>query len=84
MLAECVAAVASQIQGAAPWRRVPERGSDAGPELQRELSVWCEAHLARYKCPRSIDFERELPRLDNGKLYKHKLRDRYWVEAGAS
>jgi acyl-CoA synthetase (AMP-forming)/AMP-acid ligase II len=62
----------------------PVDWSDAGPELQRELSTWCEAHLARYKCPRSIDFERELPRLDNGKLYKRKLRDRYWVEVGAS
>ena len=35
-------------------------------------------HLARQKCPRSIDFEGELPRLPTGKLYKRVLRDRYW------
>jgi long-chain acyl-CoA synthetase len=33
---------------------------------------------ARQKCPRSVDFEAELPRLPTGKLYKRVLRDRYW------
>jgi long-chain acyl-CoA synthetase len=51
----------------------------AGPDVQAELLQYCRAHLAPYKCPRSIDFERELPRLDTGKLYKRLLRDRYWV-----
>ena len=37
-----------------------------------------QAHLSRQKCPRSIDFEAELPRLPTGKLYKRVLRDRYW------
>jgi hypothetical protein len=36
------------------------------------------AHLARQKCPRSIGFEAELPRLSIGKLYKRLLRDGYW------
>ena len=43
-----------------------------------ELMAFCAAHLARQKCPRSIDFEAELPRLPTGKLYKRLLRDRYW------
>ena len=30
------------------------------------------------KCPRSIDFIDQLPRLPTGKLYKRILRDRYW------
>ena len=34
--------------------------------------------LAAYKCPRSIDFNEELPRLPTGKLYKRLLKDRYW------
>jgi acyl-coenzyme A synthetase/AMP-(fatty) acid ligase len=50
----------------------------AGPELAAELIEYCRANLAHYKCPRSIDFERELPRLDTGKLYKRPLRERYW------
>jgi len=52
--------------------------SDAGPELARELIDFCQAQLARYKCPRSIDFEAELPRHPTGKLYKRLLKDRYW------
>jgi len=34
--------------------------------------------LARYKVPRRIEFERDLPREDTGKIYKRKLRDAYW------
>jgi long-chain acyl-CoA synthetase len=51
-----------------------------GPELERELIAFCEAHLSRQKCPRSIDFDEQLPRLPTGKLYKKQLRDRYWGE----
>jgi acyl-CoA synthetase (AMP-forming)/AMP-acid ligase II len=52
--------------------------SDAGPELERELIAFCQTQLAKLKCPRSIDFEAELPRHPTGKLYKRLLRDRYW------
>jgi len=55
----------------------PARWSDAGPELAAELQEFCRNRLAGFKCPRSIDFERELPRLETGKLYKASLRDRY-------
>ena len=34
--------------------------------------------LARYKVPRRIEFETDLPREDTGKIYKRKLRDVYW------
>jgi long-chain acyl-CoA synthetase len=30
------------------------------------------------KCPRSVDFDPELPRYPTGKLFKRLLRDRYW------
>ena len=50
----------------------------AGPHLEAELLAHCRAELATYKCPRSIDFVDELPRDDNGKLYKRVLRERYW------
>jgi fatty-acyl-CoA synthase len=56
----------------------PVEWDDAGPELAAELIEYCRANLAHYKCPRSVDFERELPRLDTGKLYKRPLRERYW------
>ena len=53
---------------------------EPGTALERELIEYCREHLAHYKCPRSIDFEDELPRLPTGKLYKRLLRDRYWKE----
>ena len=40
--------------------------------------AFARERLAAYKCPRSIDFEAELPRLPTGKLYKRILKDRYW------
>ena len=56
----------------------PVNWDDAGPELEAELIEYCRAHIAAYKCPRSVDFDPELPRLDTGKLYKKQLRARYW------
>ena len=50
----------------------------AGPDIERELLAFCRENLAHYKCPRTVDFEDELPRLPTGKLYKRLLRDRYW------
>ena len=56
----------------------PVNWQDAGPELERELLDFCRARLAGYKCPRSVDFDPELPRSDTGKLFKNRLKDRYW------
>ena len=52
--------------------------ADAGPELERALLAFCRENLAHYKCPKTIDFDAELPRQPTGKLYKRLLRDRYW------
>ena len=53
-------------------------GIPASSALSDELIAFCAKHLSRQKCPRSVDFEAELPRLPTGKLYKRLLRDRYW------
>ena len=53
-------------------------GSTKGAALEAELIDFCHEHLSQHKCPRSIDFDDELPRLPTGKLYKRLLRDRYW------
>jgi long-chain acyl-CoA synthetase len=53
-------------------------GEIPGPALEQELIAFCRANLSHIKCPRSVDFEDELPRLPTGKLYKRLLRDRYW------
>ena len=57
----------------------PMPGLRPSAELAEELILFCRDHLAHMKCPRSIDFEAELPRLPTGKLYKRVLRDRYWA-----
>ena len=53
-------------------------GVEPGPATEAELIAFCRQHLAHLKCPRSIDFEDDFPRLPTGKLYKTALRDRYW------
>jgi long-chain acyl-CoA synthetase len=57
----------------------PKDMREAGPMLAEELIAFCREHLSPIKCPRSIDFEAELPRHPTGKLYKRLLRDRYWA-----
>lgn len=53
-------------------------GSEATPELEKTLIEYCREKIAHYKCPRSIDFRQSLPRAENGKLYKRRIRDEYW------
>jgi len=56
----------------------PKHWEDAGPELAAELIDFCREHISHIKCPKTVDFEEELPRHPTGKLYKRLLRDRYW------
>ncbi|OBF53771.1 acyl-CoA synthetase [Mycobacterium sp. 852002-53434_SCH5985345] len=56
----------------------PVDGVRPGPDLEAELIEYCRAHLAGYKCPRTVEFVPELPRDPNGKLYKRRIRERYW------
>jgi fatty-acyl-CoA synthase len=51
-------------------------GSDVG---ETDLMEHCRAHIARYKCPTSIEFREELARTATGKLQKFKLREPYWA-----
>jgi long-chain acyl-CoA synthetase len=47
--------------------------------LEAALIAFSREHLAHFKCPRSVDFVDELPRLPTGKLYKGVLREQYWA-----
>jgi long-chain acyl-CoA synthetase len=38
--------------------------------------------LANYKLPTHIEFRRDLPREDSGKIFKRKLREPFWAAAG--
>ncbi|CAM5785994.1 ATP-dependent acyl-CoA ligase [Castellaniella caeni] len=41
-----------------------------------ELIAWCEARLPYFAIPRYLDVLDELPRTENGKIQKYKLRER--------
>jgi long-chain acyl-CoA synthetase len=56
----------------------PTAGVRADADLERRLLAHCTAQLAKYKCPRKVEFRDALPRDPNGKLYKRLLRDPYW------
>ena len=56
----------------------PVEWADAGPQLASELTAFMRARLSHVKTPRQIDFLLELPRHENGKLYKRVIRDKYW------
>jgi long-chain acyl-CoA synthetase len=56
-------------------------GAAADESTKEDLIAFCRTKLSPLKCPRSIDFERQLPRTPTGKLMKRLLRDRYWQGA---
>jgi long-chain acyl-CoA synthetase len=58
----------------------PVAGVETGPALEEALIEHCRTRIARFKCPRSIDFVAVLPRLPNGKIEKRRLREPYWAD----
>jgi len=59
---------------------IPAAGSVPGPELALQLIEYCRSRLAHFKCPVSVDFVEELPRLPTGKLLKRQIRSQYWPQ----
>ncbi len=55
----------------------PAHWRDATEEVAQELIEWCKERLSAVKVPRTVDFMEELPRMENGKLYKRHLMDSY-------
>ena len=45
--------------------------------LTAELIAWARERLAAFKCPRTIDYSSDLPRLPSGKIQRRIVRDRY-------
>jgi len=46
------------------------------------VSTHLKSHLASYKVPRRIEIAHDLPREDSGKIFKRRLREPYWQNAG--
>ncbi|MGA0336651.1 MAG: AMP-binding enzyme, partial [Luminiphilus sp.] len=51
--------------------------ADANDDTEAELIDWMRERLSSVKVPRKVDFLEQLPRMDNGKLYKRHLQDAY-------
>ncbi|HBP15166.1 MAG: AMP-binding protein [Pseudomonadota bacterium] len=61
----------------------PADGVQPDEDLAEELLGYARERIAHYKCPKSVDFRDELPRLPTGKLYKRLLKDEYWGKTGS-
>lgn len=59
----------------------PMNWADATDETAIEIMEWLREKIASIKMPRSIDFLENLPRMDNGKLYKRHLVEEYRAAA---
>ncbi|MCU1367629.1 MAG: AMP-dependent synthetase and ligase, partial [Ilumatobacteraceae bacterium] len=46
-----------------------------------ELIEHARAQLAKYNCPRTVEFRSTLPRTETGKLYKRLLREEHRASA---
>jgi long-chain acyl-CoA synthetase len=57
----------------------PALGVTPSDELTQEIMAFATDRLAKYKLPKVVEYMDELPRDDNGKLYKRKLRDESWA-----
>ena len=64
--------------GKRSWRWCnPSDWGDANDDTEAELIDWMRERLSSVKVPRKVDFLEQLPRMDNGKLYKRHLQDAY-------
>ncbi|MGE4239811.1 acyl-CoA synthetase [Ramlibacter sp.] len=60
---------------------VIERAEGATLEA-KDVIAFLKARIAGFKVPRQVTFADSLPREDSGKIFKRKLREPYWADAG--
>ena len=49
---------------------------------EQAVRAFVRSRLAGYKVPRVIEFHASLPREDSGKIFKRRLREPWWANAG--
>jgi long-chain acyl-CoA synthetase len=57
----------------------PEPGATLDAD---SIRAYLTARIAGYKVPRTVVLHPELPREESGKIFKRRLRERYWAKAG--
>jgi fatty-acyl-CoA synthase len=73
--AACIA-IPDERWGEAPGAMVVLKPGASATEA--ELIEFCRAHLAHFKCPKSVIFIEALPRTATGKIQKNVLREHFW------
>ncbi|HYO02923.1 MAG TPA: long-chain-fatty-acid--CoA ligase [Mycobacterium sp.] len=53
-----------------------------GEATEKEIIAFARERLAAYKCPKTVDVVKELPRNPTGKILKKDLRQPHWEAAG--
>ncbi len=56
---------------------VPKEGTDPSEEA---IVAHCQSLIARYKCPRSLEWRDSLPISGAGKILKAALREPFWKD----
>jgi long-chain acyl-CoA synthetase len=51
---------------------------------ENDIRDHVRARLAGYKVPKTVVFDDNLPREESGKIFKRRIRERYWQDAGRS
>lgn len=71
VLESAVVGVADNYSGEAVKLFVVLKQPDLGAEA---LKSWCHENMAAYKCPKYIEFRKELPKSNVGKILRRELR----------
>lgn len=74
----CIVSVPDERRGESVKALVVARGGDRQTLSAQELSDWCHANMASYKCPRHFEFIDALPRSSTGKVLWRELQAREW------
>jgi long-chain acyl-CoA synthetase len=53
-------------------------GVTAGDDLVDDIRSFARERLPGFKCPRTVDFVDDLPRLPSGKIQRRLVRNPYW------
>ena len=55
---------------------------DKAPLERDAVRSFLRERIADYKVPRVVEFSDALPREESGKIFKRRLREPYWKDAG--
>jgi long-chain acyl-CoA synthetase len=51
---------------------------------EEQVKAFLRERIAGFSVPKRVEFRDELPREDSGKIFKRRLRDPFWADAGRS